>query len=243
MRVEWTHTNSRKKNDNVLKSPEYLQFGATCHVISEIPLVWSCWYRYWEANKQQNQFPWEKLWESVCECFKDLHLILDVSINKHFKKQHTLQLYNTHRITVWFDRNNNSPSFSMTIFYRIPTDQSPPLVLPFSWPLPMAVNPQKKTDRCAAQHSPSFGWQNCGNCGCWCIKSSRNTCKMFHFHFLHCYALWRVQNFAHIPRGREWFKKAWLCNWIPWIGTCYNQHSLPGISSTGTSYKKTRKLT
>lgn len=32
----------------------------------------------------------------------------------------------------------------MTIFYRIPTDQSPPLVLPFSWPLPMAVNPQQK---------------------------------------------------------------------------------------------------
>lgn len=33
-----------KNNDNVLKSPEYLQFGATCHVISQIPLVWSCWY-------------------------------------------------------------------------------------------------------------------------------------------------------------------------------------------------------
>lgn len=52
---------------------------------------------------------------------------------------------------------------------------------------------------------------------------------------------WRVQNFAHIPRGREWFKKAWVFSGIPWIGTCYNQHSLPRTSSTGTSCLKKKK--
>lgn len=51
-------------------------------------------------------------------------------------------------------------------------------------------------------------------------------------------------NFAHIPRGREWFKRAWLFSWIPWIGTCYNQHSLPETSSTGTiMLKKNWKIT
>ena len=64
-----------------------------------------------------------------------------------------------------------------------------------------------KNDRCAVQHSPSFSWQNCGNCrhvDLWSHRGIHARCSMLMSCIVTPIGGYRI---PHIPRGREWLKK------------------------------------